>query len=108
MQEFKKSHPQSLPVVFHFCRDREFGFCLAQSTGSEAHWKSLGAPEAFLARTEEEFYQNFVEGDKTIKEFCQQVKLLLVYICAIIIVLLFQEHLLEVVELFLVISCVRL
>jgi ubiquitin thioesterase protein OTUB1 len=22
---------------------------------------------------EEEFYQNFVEGDKTIKEFCQQV-----------------------------------
>ena len=57
VQEFKKSHPQSLPVVLYFCRDREFGFCLAQSTGSEAHWKSLGAPEAFLARTEEEFYQ---------------------------------------------------
>lgn len=48
----------SLPVTFHFATPERFGYELAHHTGTPEHWKELGSPKPFDARTEEEFFSH--------------------------------------------------
>lgn len=52
----KSKHPSALPVVLHFSDHERFGYDLAHTTATEAHWAALGAPEPFDAPTEVDFF----------------------------------------------------
>ena len=55
---FRQRNAHALPIHLHFCNAQEFGYRLAQSTASQAHWERLGAPASVQAASEEEFYQH--------------------------------------------------
>ena len=57
IEGFRKRNEHSLPIVLHFCSAQEFGYWLAQTTASQAHWEELGAPASSRAQSEEEFYR---------------------------------------------------
>lgn len=56
LADFLKTRAQLLPFEFYFSTNDSFGYDLAQSTGSENHWKAIGSPRPFQCKTEEEFY----------------------------------------------------
>jgi DNA polymerase (family 10) len=47
-----------LPVELHFASSDHYGFELARTSSSQAHWEALGAPEPFEAADEEAFYKH--------------------------------------------------
>jgi DNA polymerase (family 10) len=55
--EFRQSTGTSLALSLHYARPERFGYELARTTASPQHWKALGTPEAFDARTEEDFFE---------------------------------------------------
>ncbi len=57
---FKDQGSQSgsfILVKLHWVHSSHFGYELAKTTATEAHWKALGSPAYFEAETEEAFYQ---------------------------------------------------
>jgi DNA polymerase (family 10) len=46
-----------LPVNLHFAPSARFGYELARTTASAEHWSAIGAPAAFEAANEEEFFE---------------------------------------------------
>jgi DNA polymerase (family 10) len=48
----------ALPVKIHYADRDSFGYELVRTTASEESWNALGAPKAFKAETEEDFYKH--------------------------------------------------
>lgn len=55
--DFRRDTGASLTVSLHFVRPERFGYELARTTATPQHWKALGTPDAFDARTEEAFFE---------------------------------------------------
>lgn len=49
---------ETLPIELHFTKSENFGYELARTTASEAHWTAIGSPKPFAARDEETFYKH--------------------------------------------------
>lgn len=56
VERFRSSHSGALPVRILYAEAGRFGYELARTTGSEVHWKAIGEPSPFDARTEEDFF----------------------------------------------------
>jgi len=56
LSQFLSRHGKTLPIQLYFSTPEKFGYELARTTGSLAHWAALGVTESFDASTEEEFY----------------------------------------------------
>lgn len=56
VERFGSTRAGALPVRIFQAEASRFGYELARTTGSDAHWRSLGSPDPFEARTEEEFF----------------------------------------------------
>ncbi len=54
---FRATRPGLLATRLHFCAPERFGYQWARETGTDEHWKKLGAPAAFDARDEQEFFK---------------------------------------------------
>lgn len=48
---------QPVPVKLAFAEADRYGYELARTTATEAHWKKLGAPKSFAAASETDFYK---------------------------------------------------
>lgn len=59
VEEFEKDHQSALPVKLTFAAPSRFGYELARTTATDAHWKALEAPAPFDASTEDEFFEKF-------------------------------------------------
>lgn len=56
LSRFRSNHLGVPPLHFHYAAERRYGYELARATATPEHWKALGSPEVFDARTEEGFY----------------------------------------------------
>lgn len=57
VEKFRKKTDAVLPIEIHLVPKEKFGYELARTSASEAHWKALGAPEPFAASDEKSFYK---------------------------------------------------
>jgi DNA polymerase (family 10) len=57
LEKAVKSAGSQIPVRLHYSESKRFGYELARTTGTAEHWKALGSPAAFDARTEEAFFE---------------------------------------------------
>lgn len=57
VDRYRESSGEGLEIVIHESSPARFGYELARTTGSPEHWKALGTPAPFDAKTEEAFYE---------------------------------------------------
>jgi DNA polymerase (family 10) len=57
VDEFRRKKGVALPIDVRFAEGANFGYELAQTTGTDAHWKALGSPHFTDCATEELFFE---------------------------------------------------
>lgn len=57
IEKFKAEHSVELPIQVSYAYPRYFGYELAKSSASKAHWSAIGKPELSDSRDEEDFYK---------------------------------------------------
>ncbi len=58
VEQFRSEENFSLPIRFIYSIPTQFGYALAQTTGTDRHWRALKSPAPFEALTENEFYRS--------------------------------------------------
>jgi DNA polymerase (family X) len=56
INQLRSKGSSQLPIKIYFAHSHRFGYELAKTTGSEAHWSALGKPVPFDVWNEEAFY----------------------------------------------------
>jgi DNA polymerase (family 10) len=58
IKKFQSEHSIELPIQVSYASPQRFGYELAKSSASKAHWEAIGKPATSESRDEESFYKN--------------------------------------------------